>query len=195
MAIAPAIFGAPDCELMANFANGFQTEALDPVQRTALQDLHARLKRVATTVAERLTDDWRQFEPGQSFWQFSGAVARDMWCCVYPKEAPHKSFGLQIALIIRPDGGELCFCLGAGVTQTGVAAKRQAYQQALDLVQARLRTVPTALLEGVAGECRPSGGCDVRGAYHRDPMTSRTWAPGSRSLVRPEVSERASRAI
>ena len=62
--------------------------------------------------------------------------------CVYPADAPHQSYSLQVTSIIRSDGAEICFCLGAGWAQITNSSKRRRAETYLTRVKAALSSIP-----------------------------------------------------
>src|SRR5438270_3953642 len=113
---APTIeFSAADSAFLAHFASKPNWKAVDPKQRAGYKELRARLKHLAQKVAA--TQSAVDLRPNESAQNVSGHAAADMWCCVYPAAAGHRSFALQVALIVAAHGAEVCFCLGAGETQ------------------------------------------------------------------------------
>jgi MoxR-like ATPase len=80
----------------------------------------------------------------------SGYAPRELWCCVYSKSAPNKSYSLQVAIIISPTGAEACICLGAGYSDLSGEPK-EAADQYFAQVREALRTAPPSLVDEVSG--------------------------------------------
>jgi AAA domain (dynein-related subfamily) len=136
---APISFSAADCALFERFqgAEKITTGQATDEERAHLKELRARLKAMATQVAERLgKEGW---VPEASLWNVHNHIGPDLWCCVYPAGAGDKAYALQIAFIVSPRGGELCFCLGSG---GGKSAEAKTLAAAFDVVKQRLGAVP-----------------------------------------------------
>lgn len=143
------VFTALDCAFLQQFAGGTQTSDLTEEQTSGIADLRARLLEAATAVADQLSADWRPFKSDVNRPSISGHVARLLWSCAYPSASPHKSFGLQVALIVQPSGIELCFCLGAGVSQSKSGDTRDELAREFARVHERMQTAPHAVVESV----------------------------------------------
>jgi hypothetical protein len=112
----------------------------------------------------------------------------DLWGCAYPAAAGHQSFALQVALIIRADGAELCFCLGAGWAQVSDAAKRARLESSFAGLRKRLPEVPDAVIDDVSAALGPA--YRFRKQWRSAPGASefdglRDWLPYA---VSPEAS-------
>lgn len=143
------VFTASDCAFLQQFANGAQTSDLTENQTSGIADLRTRLLEAATRVADQLSAEWRPFKSDVNRPSISGHVAKFLWSCSYPSASPHKSFGLQVALIVRPSGVELCFCLGAGVSQSKSGDTRDQLGREFARVRERMQTAPRGVVEGV----------------------------------------------
>ena len=143
------VFTALDCAFLQEFAGGTQTSDLTEDQTSGIADLRTRLLEAATTVADQLSADWRPFRSDVNRPSISGHVAKLLWSCAYPSASPHKSFGLQVALIVQPSGIELCFCLGAGVSQSKSGDTRDELGREFARVHERMQTAPRGVVEGV----------------------------------------------
>lgn len=143
----PIQFTKADCAIFGDVPAKTKSNALDPKLRAALQNLWARLKRLAQSSAALHTKEMA-WEPFWSHWAPSGYPTRkSLWCCIFPAEALNKSFGLQMAFIISPTGVELCFCMGAGEDQS----EKEVPEHAAALTRCRkaLRKVPAATVAAV----------------------------------------------
>ncbi|MCX5044654.1 hypothetical protein OG921_15915 [Aldersonia sp. NBC_00410] len=145
---APA-FTELDCALLGQFAGGTQTRDLTEDQVSGIADLRTRLRAAATSVADQLSVDWRPFKSDVNRPSISGHVAKLLWSCAYPSASPHKSFGLQVALIVQPSGVELCFCLGSGASQSKSAHTRDELGREFARVHERMQTAPRGVVEDV----------------------------------------------
>ena len=85
----------------------------------------------------------------------NGRSPSDLWACVFPAVVGHQSYALQVALIIRRDGAELCFCLGSGGAQVNDPAKRQKLDAAFADLRAKLATAPDELVVRLADGLGP----------------------------------------
>jgi MoxR-like ATPase len=160
------LFTEEDCELFAR-TSGKPWADISDLDKQLGKDITQRLKRLAVTTAAA--------QPGSLDW--APAVSRhlkqptstqppsghqDLWCCVYPATAPTKSHALQVALIIKAEGAELCFCLGSGQTSgSGAREAKELYAAA----RLRLREL-SADLRAQLGEA--TAGFDLRRQW-RDP--------------------------
>lgn len=143
------VFTALDCAFLQEFAGGTQTSDLTEDQTSGIADLRTRLLEAATMVAEQLSADWRPFKSDVNQPSISGHVAKLLWSCAYPSASPNKSFGLQVSLIVQPSGIELCFCLGAGVSQSKSGDTRDELGREFARVHERMQTAPRGVVEGV----------------------------------------------
>jgi hypothetical protein len=144
------VFTASDCAFLEEFAGGTQTGDLTEEQISGIADLRARLLEAATAVADQLSADWRPFRSEVNRSSISGHVAKFLWSCAYPSASPHKSFGLQVALIVQSSGIELCFCLSAGVSQSKSGDTRDELGREFARVRERMQTAPRGVIEGVS---------------------------------------------
>ena len=84
----------------------------------------------------------------------NGRSTNLIWCCVYPRSVPNKSYGLQVALILRANGAEICFSMGAGTSQAETEKKIE-FDASLHAAQARLADIPDQSIRRVeAGQKR-----------------------------------------
>jgi hypothetical protein len=144
------VFTALDCAFLEQFAGGTETSDLTEEQTSGIADLRTRLLDAATAVADELSADWRPFKSDVNRPSISGHVAKLLWSCAYPSASPHKSFGLQVALIVQPSGIELCFCLGSGESQSKSGDTRHELAGEFARVQERMQTAPRGVVEGVS---------------------------------------------
>jgi hypothetical protein len=146
--VQPSVsFTAADCTLFERFQGSEKVttgEATDE-ERAHLKELRARLKLMASQVAQRLGQEG--LVPEASLWNVHNHIGPDLWCCVFPAEAGDKAYALQIAFIVSPRGGELCFCLGSG---GGKSSEAKTWAAAFDVVKQRLGAVPADLRSNIA---------------------------------------------
>src|SRR5262245_33067668 len=109
-------FSASDCELISKYAADSWLNVPKSDQE-GIRDIRQRLSAIAKRSAANYSGSVK-VRDFVSHPNPSGRAARLYWSCVYPAEVPNKSFGLQFALIIRPQGAELAFCLGAEKSST-----------------------------------------------------------------------------
>src|SRR5262249_49029732 len=88
-----------------------------------------------------------------------GRTAGNMWACIHPKqvngEQINKSYSLQLALIILPQGAELCFCVGAGYASFKDDADRARNEQALTAGRERLSALSAETIGLLEKSLRP----------------------------------------
>jgi AAA domain (dynein-related subfamily) len=146
--VQPSVsFTAADCALFERFQGSEKIttgEATDE-ERAHLKELRARLKTMATQVARLLGQEG--LVPEASLWNVHNHIGPDLWCCVYPASAGDKAYALQIAFIVSPRGGELCFCLGSG---GGKSAEAKTLAAGFDMVKQRLGAVPLNIKSATA---------------------------------------------
>jgi len=139
-------FTEADCELFARTSGRPWTE-VSTADKEMGKDIAGRLAQLARSTADS--------QPGNLDWD--SAVSRhlkqptptqppsahqDLWCCIHPATAPAKSHTLQVALIIKAEGAELCFCLGSGQTSAGASKRaKELYASA----RSRLQQLPPGL--------------------------------------------------
>ncbi|NHO83153.1 AAA family ATPase [Micromonospora sp. CMU55-4] len=140
-----------DCEVFARYPERVHWDevTVPPGDQDVFRRVRKRLGDLARWAASHSTTNigLKNFV---STLQPNGLTPGDMWCCVYPDNAPNKSYALQIALIISADGAELCLCLGSGTSQLRHAEMRQDGERYLRTLQRRLRSVPEAIVAAVA---------------------------------------------
>ena len=174
--VGPSVsFSAADCALFERFQGSEKVttgEATDE-ERAHLKELRARLKTMATQVARLLGQEG--LVPEASLWNVHNHIGPDLWCCVYPASAGDKAYALQIAFIVSPRGGELCFCLGSG---GGRSAEAKTLAAAFDVVKQRLgacrrTSSPPPQLTSV-----PTGPYARPGGWNRAPASSHRSTAG-----------------
>lgn len=138
-------FSAADCALLERHAlkpklfNEISSE-----DASAFRDLRGRLTTLSVQAASRYGGRVKM-KPFTSILNPSGRAPKVLWTCIYPQqrdgEQTNKSFSLQLALIILPDGAELSFCLGAGRADFKDEAERARNERELKAVHAGLRAL------------------------------------------------------
>ena len=137
-------FTPEDCQLLARYQESKPWNDAEERDRIAIKDLWNRLKAVAIEGA-------RQYSGSTNVKEFAshptpnGRTPKELWCCIYPKAVPNKSYGLQMALIIWGPGVEICFCLGSGSEQINNVEVRQKSDIALAQMKMGLQRLPLTL--------------------------------------------------
>ncbi|MEV4620537.1 AAA family ATPase [Asanoa sp. NPDC049573] len=146
-----ASFAEADCKVFARYPVriNWSEETVSADDQEVFRSVRFRLDNLAKWVARNATTKV-ELEAFVSTLNPNGRTPRDLWCCVYPKNSPNKSYALQVALIISADGAELCLCLGSGTSQLKQTDLRRDGEQYLQTLQSRLRSAPHALAEDVA---------------------------------------------
>jgi hypothetical protein len=85
----------------------------------------------------------------------SGRTTNHYWACLYPAAVPHKSYGMQVAVIVSLRGVELCCCLGAGATETKDPTERAVHEAALTQLKEGIGSLPAATRQRLATELGP----------------------------------------
>ena len=151
--VAPSVspssvrFGLEDCKLFERYAIPvhWDDENVTAPDQALFKSIRDRLKELAAWLAGNAPVDV-PLSGFTSLFQANGRSQRDIWCCVYPAEVPHKSYALQVLLIISAAGAEVGVCLGAGQAELKGAALADA-EKAFQELQARLSSVPQAVKE------------------------------------------------
>ena len=135
-----------DCELLGKYQISQSWNAVPSEDQESLKDLRKRLKQIATLLAERYPGRVKM-KPFASHPSPNGRTSRDYWCCIFPVKAEHKSFGLQMGVIVSATGAELLFCVGSGEAQ----AQFETAERALQVMQAQLAETPPEIIHNVGG--------------------------------------------
>src|SRR4051812_49049129 len=113
---SPISFTSSDCAAFGKYPPGFSWTAAESADQEIYRSVRVRLRELAEALCEMLPVS----VPMASFVSTlnpNGRTPSDMWCCVFPRQVPNKSYALQFALIVSPGGLEVCCCLGAGSSQ------------------------------------------------------------------------------
>ena len=144
-------FTGADGHLFARYRSKIKwgAETVPPEDQAAFRDVRSRLKSLAQWVSDEVGDS-APLTPFVSTLQPNGCTPQDMWCCVFSKEAPNKSYALQVAFIVGANGGEACICLGAAHSQLPAtkAAEAEAY---FSQVQRALISAPADVVSKMEG--------------------------------------------
>ncbi len=112
---------------------------------------YGRLRDKLDLYAARLADGLGRgvkLKPFVSHPNPSGRNPLYQWCCVYPESVGNKSYGFQLAIIVKPDYIEYGFCSGSATGGTANEAKLSEFQRELSSTRQRLlanRTDPEVL--------------------------------------------------
>jgi hypothetical protein len=140
-------FGLDDCELFERYAIPvhWNEQNVSAPDRALFKSIRDRLKELAAWLAANAPVDVA-LQSFASLYQANGRSQRDIWCCVYPAEAPNKSYALQVLLIISAAGAEVGLCLGAAQSQLRGPELADA-EKAFAELRARLSSVPQPVRE------------------------------------------------
>lgn len=147
-----ATFTAADSEIFERYIERKPWPAgVSDEDRTHFASIRSRLEEVAlwTVGAYPGSTALRAYE---SRVNPNGFSPQDLWMCTYPAVAPHQSYALQIAAIIRADGAEICFCLGAGWAQISDSDRRRRAEDYLVSLKAALAAVPHEMASAVEAD-------------------------------------------
>lgn len=143
-------FAASDCDLFARYPARihWDDQSVPPVDQNAFRNIRKRLEGIAqwavrdSPTNEPLTDFVSSPNP-------NGRTPKDMWCCVYPADAPDELSSPQVALIISEEGAELCLRFGSGTTELNDSDERTLRTRLESVPEPVIRAVETALPDGV----------------------------------------------
>lgn len=143
-------FTDDDCTIFERYPERVKWEkaAVPLADQTAFRRVRKKLDQLVRG-AEESGLTVAPLKPFVSVLQPNGRTPEDMWCCLYPEDAPNKSYALQVALIISADGAELCLCLGSGTSQISDNEKRRYGESYLQRLQNRMRETPAAVTRQV----------------------------------------------
>lgn len=146
-------FGRDDCALFSKYPKSVNFNDVSPEDKEHYRSIRTRLKQLVTEVSERRSQRL-PMQAHASIFNPNGRSAADLWCCLYPKSAPNKSYSLQVATIISENGCELCFCLGAGTAQVKDPDEIQKNKTALERVRTNLQKLPNSLIASLEDSLR-----------------------------------------
>lgn len=114
------------------------------------KSIRSRLESLADGLAPAVSNlpGCPSMTPFASLFETSGKLVTQPWCCIYPSQARHKSYALQVALILSANGAELCLCLGAGKS-TIKEPRRSEAEEAWKRLRKRLASVPVNVTQSV----------------------------------------------
>jgi hypothetical protein len=152
-------FSSADCDLLRRYSHGATWDSVVTNDKVAYKELRDRLKALVGGAAVAYPGS-TQMRPFASLYVPSGRPAGIVWACIYPSAVPNKSFGLQVALIISPDGAEICFCLGSGTSQDTDPLQIERNLAAMESMKNRLGNLPLEVVDAL--EARIRGKWDLR---------------------------------
>lgn len=138
-------FDKSDCALFSKYPRGVNFNEVSPEDKEHFRSIRTKLKQLSSEAAQ-LGSARVVMQSHTSVLNPNGRNPSDLWCCIYPQSAPNKSFSLQIATIISPQGCEICFCLGAGTAQVRDPAEIQKNSEAWEQLRSRLRLLTPELI-------------------------------------------------
>ncbi len=155
---ASPTFSGKDCEVLGRHAlksRLFNEVSADDAR--AFRDLRGRLSALASLAASTYGGNVKM-KPFVSILNPSGRTPKVLWACIHPQqrdgEQTNKSFSLQLALIVLPEGAELSFCLGAGRADFKDDAERARNERELKAVRAGLRALRADTIAPLEGALR-----------------------------------------
>ena len=157
-----------DFEVLATHPTAQPWDELSDVVRAAYGRLRDKLDLYAARLADGLGRSVK-LKPFVSQGNPSGKNPLYQWCCVYPESVPNKSYGFQLAIIVKPEYIEYGFCSGSGTGGSSNEARLIELRQALESTRSRLLSLRTdaAVLQAVAGAQK--AGLKLRSSWLRTP--------------------------
>lgn len=143
-------FSRVDCQVFERYPKSvpWRDEYVDPVDQDLFKGIWKRLARLADWLSKGARIDV-SLQPAISRYQANGHTQKDIWCCIYPAIVPHKSYALQVALIISSSGAEVCLCVGAGRSTLHGPKLIQA-EEVFQRMQERLASIPPSVVDKFA---------------------------------------------
>jgi AAA domain (dynein-related subfamily) len=163
-----------DFEVLGTHQTAQPWDELSDDVRAAYGQLRDKLDLYAARLADGLGRSIK-LKPFVSHGNPNGRNPLYQWCCVYPESVPNKSYGFQLAIIVKPDYIEYGFCSGSGTGGSSNEGKLIEFRQELQSTRSRLLSLRTdaAVLQAVAGAQK--AGLKFRSRWLRtpdDPITS-----------------------
>lgn len=157
-----------DFEVLATHQTVQPWDELSEGVRAAYGRLRDKLDLYAARLADGLGRSVK-LKPFVSQGNPSGKNPLYQWCCVYPESVPNKSYGFQLAIIVKPDYIEYGFGFGSGTGGTTNEAKLIEFRQEFQSTRSRLLSLRTdaAVLQAVAGA--QEAGLKLRSHWLRTP--------------------------
>ena len=163
-----------DFEVLATHQTAQPWDELSDDVRAAYGRLRDKLDLYAARLADGLGRSVK-LKPFVSHGNPNGRNPLYQWCCVYPESVANKSYGFQLAIIVKPDYIEYGFCSGSGTGGSSNEKKLIEFRQELQSTRSRLLSLRTdaAVLQAVASAQK--AGLSFRSRWLRtpdDPITS-----------------------
>ena len=145
-------FTRDDCAVFRRYPKSvpWKDDLVDPADQARFRSIWERLKPLAEWLVREVDDRYPPMEGKASQYQANGRSQADIWCCIFPSQAVHKSYALQVALIISADGAEVCLCLSAGrsrLKEPELSAAQRAFRE----LKSHLASVPPHVALAVEG--------------------------------------------
>ena len=141
-------FTVEDCALFQRYPSRVRWSEVAQSDKEAFKSVRDRLKDVASRAVANVQSSV-PFKAFASLYEANGRSVTDVWCCVHPTSIENKSYALQVALIISARGAEMCFCMGAGDSQTADPETRRSLESKLTAAKEKLRDIPRRISEAV----------------------------------------------
>lgn len=149
MSVKSLLFSADDFALFERYERSVSYADVSLDDKSRFDSLRSRLKGFASEAAANFTGR-TQMKGFVSIKNPSGRTPKSLWCCIYPAQAPNKSFGMQVALIVSKNGVEISLCLGSGGAELRDAEALGRYQEEFRRVQQKLAEIPDELIVDTA---------------------------------------------
>ena len=159
---------AEDFDVLAAHQTSQPWDELSDEVRAAYGRLRDKLDLYAARLADGLGTNVR-LKPFVSHPNPSGRNPLYQWCCVYPESVANKSYGFQLALIVKPDHIEYGFCSGSATGGTSNEAKLAEFQRQLASTRERLLSMRTDPAAVRAVEEARAAGLGLRSRWLRAP--------------------------
>jgi MoxR-like ATPase len=154
-------------EVFDRFPHPRNFGGISPEDKGAFKQTRALVKEVVNSIAPRIGN-----VPARAFVSQlnpSGNTPMLFWGCLYPLTVPHKSYGLQVAVILSQKGLEFCCCLGSGTAEIKDDAARTANEAALAEVKRRLGDLGREARERIGSSIGPDW--SFRRRWRMDPQS------------------------
>lgn len=163
-------FTAEDCELFEAYADRRAWPAGVPNEdQDRFASIQARLREVAGRTVDAFPGSTR-LKVYVSRINPNALTPQDLWICVYPSEATHQSYSVQVGAIIRSDGAEVFFGLGAGEAQISSAERRREAEGYFERTKAALEVIPSDVVAEIEEDL--GGVWSFRRSWRADPGES-----------------------
>jgi MoxR-like ATPase len=164
---APGIT-ADDFEVLAAHQTSQPWDELSEDVRAGYGSLRDKLDLYAARLADGLGGTV-ELKPFVSHPNPSGRNPLYQWCCVYPASVTNKSYGFQLALIVKPGYVEYGFCSGSATGGTANPTKLAEYERQLAFTRERLLSMTTDPVVVRSVEGARAAGLGLRSRWLREP--------------------------